>query len=68
MKNKLMNSKKGFGFLIPLIWWALIIYLGIGIIIFLWAGISVGWWTLQNLLMWPLTFYQVGAVFGGGYI
>lgn len=44
-----MREKKGYGFLIYL----LVIYLVIGFIIYLWAGLKIQWWSLENLLLWP---------------
>jgi hypothetical protein len=53
-----MKYKKGF-IPLPLLIWLLGIYFLIGIIFYVWAGISSDWWSLQNLVLWPKTLIEL---------
>lgn len=65
MENKIIKSKKGFGPLLIIAFWALIIYLIIGVIYFLYYA-SIRTWELKAIILWPL-FIGFRLAFGQGF-
>jgi hypothetical protein len=59
--------KKKQGFIpipMPILYWMVAIYLIIGAVLFVWAGLSVNWWDVKTIFTWPYVLYLINSLSG----